>query len=461
MKRWKVSLIFILSILAAITYYFYLPPISPWVRPFWYILMGFSGLLTLILFLSRKKRLFKLSFFACLLLCLALLFGNLLSSPVWNADRYAQLLTVEERAFPDGMKEFSLPTDDNHIYASFPALDITAAQIIAARKAGGLQKNASQFSIGQTYSHMSDGNQNYYLTSIAYDNTLKWFLNHWKGLPAYLKTDLSTQQSEYIPLENAIKYSESDFFFRNIHRYLRFCYPDCLFAPVCLETDTLETPYWVCPVKSPSIGLFGGMEIKEVILVNAITGGHKKYPADSVPDWVDNVYPTELFLSHFNSYGLFRRGYLNSILGQEDCVQATKGCGYAVMEDGLWDYTGVEGMNGSGLTITGFALFNRRSGVCIYYPVSGASEASAMEAAEGKVQHLSYQAAFPSLVNIGGEATYFVPLKDTSGLVKACALVNVAQYTILAVGDSAAGCLDSYYTILAENGITPNGLSQK
>lgn len=461
MKLWKISLILLLSIFTAITYYFYLPPISPNVRPFWYVLVFLSGFLALVFFLSGKKRFFKVSFFACLLLCLVFLSGHLLSSPVFNAGRYAQLLTVEERVFPDGMKEFSLSADNRSMYTNFPVLDLNTAEKIAARKTGGLQSKASQFSIDQTYSPMSDGTRNYYLTSIAYENTLKWFLNHWKGLPAYLKTDLVTQQSDYIALEEAIRYSESDFFFRNIYRHLRFCYPGCLFAPVCLETDTSGTPYWICPVKSPSIGLFGGMNVKEVILVNAITGGHKKYPADSVPDWVDNVYPTKLLLSHFNYYGLFCHGYLNSILGQEDCVQATKGCGYAVMEDGLWDYTGVEGINGSGLTITGFALFNRRSGDCIYYPVSGASEASAMEAAEGKVQHLSYQAAFPSLVNIGGEATYFVPLKDTSGLVKACALVNVAQYTILAVGDSTARCLSNYFTMLAENGLTIDGLSEK
>ena len=38
-----------------------------------------------------------------------------------------------------------------------------------------------------------------------------------------------------------------------------------------------------------------------------------------------------------------------------------------------------------------------------------------MESAEGQVQNLGYQATFPILLNISGEPTYFMALKDDCG----------------------------------------------
>ncbi len=63
---------------------------------------------------------------------------------------------------------------------------------------------------------------------------------------------------------------------------------------------------------------------------------------------------------------------------------------------------------------------------------------SAMSSAEGQVQNLKYQATFPLLLNISGEPTYFIALKDDAGLVKKYAMVNVQKYQIVAVGDTVS-----------------------
>ena len=34
-----------------------------------------------------------------------------------------------------------------------------------------------------------------------------------------------------------MKYSTSEYFFRNIHRYIRFCYPTRMFETVSFEID--------------------------------------------------------------------------------------------------------------------------------------------------------------------------------------------------------------------------------
>ena len=69
-----------------------------------------------------------------------------------------------------------------------------------------------------------------------------------------------------------------------------------------------------------------------------------------------------------------------------------------------------------------------------FYAVPGATELSAMESAQGQVQHLNYKATFPLLLNISDRPTYFISLKDAAGLVKMYAFVDVEQYQIVGTG---------------------------
>ena len=57
---------------------------------------------------------------------------------------------------------------------------------------------------------------------------------------------------------------------------------------------------------------------------------------------------------------------------------------------------------------------NQRTKEARYYSVAGAEEYSAMSSAEGSVQQFSYNATFPLLLNIEGQPTYFMALKDDS-----------------------------------------------
>ena len=95
----------------------------------------------------------------------------------------------------------------------------------------------------------------------------------------------------------------------------------------------------------------------------------------------------------------------------------------------MWYFTGVTSVNEDESNI-GFILTNARTGEYKFYPVIGAEEYSAMHAAEGEVQEKGYQASFPSLINVGGQATYIMVLKDSGGLVKLYALVNVEKYSM-------------------------------
>ena len=88
-----------------------------------------------------------------------------------------------------------------------------------------------------------------------------------------------------------------------------------------------------------------------------------------------------------------------------------------------------------------------------YYPIEGAIEDSAMASAEGQVQNLKYVATFPLLLNISGEPTYFLALKDDAGLVKKYAMVNVQKYQLVAIGDTVSACEEQYNQLLLTNGV--------
>ena len=119
-------------------------------------------------------------------------------------------------------------------------------------------------------------------------------------------------------------------------------------------------------------------------------------------------------------------------------------------------YTGVTSVT-TDQSITGFVLVNQRTKEAVYYRVTGGTEYSAQQAAEGRVKDLGYSATFPLLLNIGGEPTYFMSLKDpTNNIVQQYALINVAQYNnnkMGATGTDLAKCLASYISALEGSGI--------
>ncbi len=130
----------------------------------------------------------------------------------------------------------------------------------------------------------------------------------------------------------------------------------------------------------------------------------------------------------------------------------SSGYNYLALNDDVYMYTGVTSIS-SDQSIIGFVLLNQRTKETKYYPISGALEQTAQTSAQGAVQQYAYVATFPLLLNISGEPTYFMALKDSSELVKMYAMVNVKQSTIVAVGNSLTECTEKYAAALESNGI--------
>ena len=171
-----------------------------------------------------------------------------------------------------------------------------------------------------------------------------------------------------------------------------------------------------------------------------------------MPQWIDKVYSAELLMQLYDYHGVLVHGFFNSILGQRDCLTTTTGYNYIALDDDVWVYTGLTSVNGDQSNV-GFVLMNQRTMEARYYKIEGATETSAMSSAEGQVQNLGYRSTFPLLLNIAGEPTYFVALKDGAGLVKKYAMINIQKYQWVAIGDTVAECEKNYNALLSTNGI--------
>ena len=339
-------------------------------------------------------------------------------------------------------------------YNTIPLLDKDSAELLGNRKMGSMVDMVSQFEVGSDYTQINYNDTPVRVTPLVYANEIKWLTNQKAGIPAYIRIDMATQNTECVKLDKTIKYSKAEYFNRNIYRHLRFHYPTYIFDDqIFFEIDDEGTPYWVCPVKKFNIGLFGGQTVGNVVLCNAVTGECTDYPVDQVPNWIDKVYSAELLTQLYNYYGIYKHGFFNSILGQKDCLKATNGYNYIALDDDVWVYTGVTSVSGDQSNV-GFVLMNQRTMETKYYKIEGAIEDSAMSSAEGQVQNLGYRATFPLLLNISDQPTYFMALKDGAGLVKKYAMVNVQKYQWVAIGDTVKECEKAYMTLLATNGIS-------
>ena len=201
-----------------------------------------------------------------------------------------------------------------------------------------------------------------------------------------------------------------------------------------------------------TIGLFGGTDIKGAVVLNAVTGEHVYYEVKDIPQWIDRVYDANLLMQQYDYYGTLSNGFINSLFAQRNCLRTTEGYNYIALHDDVWVYTGVTSVSGDQSNV-GFVLMNQRTKETNYYEIAGAEEFSAMSSAEGQVQHLGYTATFPLLLNVGGEPTYFIALKDGAGLVKKYAMVNIQKYQIVAIGDTVNECVKSYENLMKDSGV--------
>ena len=458
--------------LTAILYYLMLPPVNVFSPEFWIfvtvtvacigipLVIALSGLEIQQTTQNRNHvpgrpgiptiKLKKGKAVVILLICLAIPaavigLGTVFSSTFFHARSYADVITVQEAEFDEDMPEADVVTN-------ISLMDTASAAKLGNRELGALFNVVSQYDLSHDYNQINYLGTPKKVANLEYVDFFRWFNNFTAGVPGYVMVDPVGNDASYIKFEKPMIYVDSAYFHQDLLRKLRFSYPTKIFSSINFEIDEEGNPYYIVSCMKPHVGLFGAMDVDEVIIFNPCDGTSTLYTVADAPSWIDNVFDGDLACEKYNWYGTLRGGFWNSIIGNRDCKMTTEGYGYVVRGDDVWYYTGVTSVTSDESNI-GFILTNARTGEYKYYPVIGAEEYSAMGAAEGEVQETEYVASFPSLINVESEPTYIMVLKDSQGLVKLYALVNVQNYSIVATGASQKEAKEAYLEQLYMRGV--------
>ena len=382
--------------------------------------------------------------------------SSLIGSEMFNAKSYADILTVTDSDFATDLSE-SVGTD------SIALMDTASAQMLGDREIGSLSHVVSQYDVAEAYTQIDYQGKPIKVAPLEYAGFFKWANNNQVGATGYVTVDPVSMSASFVECEG-MKYIPSAYFGQDAARRMWSQFPTLMLENLHFEIDEDGKPYYVASVIEKSIFLFGGKTVSGCVVMDPVSGACVRYDVADVPRWVDVVFDGYLICDQYNWHGLYQNGYFNSLFAKKGCKQVTSytqvdeegyeiestDFGYVAKDGDIWIYTGITSVNGDSSNI-GFLLANERTGESRFYPVAGADEKSAMHAAEGEVQEKRYAASFPSLINVEGEPTYIMVLKDSGGLVKLYAAVNVEQYNLVATAATLEDCLNNYKELIGDD----------
>lgn len=367
-------------------------------------------------------------------LVVVMLIGWLCGATIFRASSYSKMMPITTSDFATDFSDIDID--------SVPRIDESRALTLADQQLGSLSEYKSQYVVSDTTTMVNYNGRPVRVAYLEYANFFKWVNNTKNGLPAYMIVDLVSQKVTVVNCNEqfggSIKYSPTELFNKKLIRHIRFQYPTALLDTPNFEITDDGHPYWITAVLDKTIGLFGGTDVKGVVITDALTGESTYHDIDEVRsnselEWVDAVYSPTLLLQQYNYYGKLQNGFWNSIIFQNDVNVASDGYGYVAMDDDIWVYTGVTSSEGDTSNF-GFILSNRRTKETRYYQNGGAIEVSAQQSAQDAVQNYKYYATFPILLDIDNQPTYFMSLYGDSNTVKGYALVNLDDKTIVGTG---------------------------
>ena len=468
-KVLKIIISLIVTIIGgAVAYYMMLPALNFKSLDFYYFIAVVIAIYVGMIFLTSKafikpeyityvKRQSIVPVAIGLVFALVLGVGYLTSAALFRARDYSEIIEVKTEDF--GENEDSITTITSlKDFSSVPMIDKDVALNLANKKLGDLSEWVSQFVIDEAYSTQINYEGNpYRIFPLKYGDVFKWLKNTRDGLPAYLAVNMYTQEANAVVLKDMnlpnIKVSTSEYFNEKLSRVLRFAYPTYMFGTPSLEIDEEGHPWWVCERVDKTVGLIGGTDVIGVVLVDACDKNNIKYydieevKTNEEIQWIDQIYSDDLLVQQYNYYGKYSGGFINGYIGQSGVVSTTMGSSYIASGDDVWLYTGVTSVTNDD-SIVGFAIINQRTKEAVFQRISGTTEKGAQTSAEGIVSDKGWKATFPVLLNLDGEATYFMALKDND-VVKSYAMVSVERVQDAVRSEDDANpdleaCLKSY-----------------
>lgn len=363
-----------------------------------------------------------------------LYFGaTLLSIPLFNYKAYRdQLGTPIVSEFTDTVQPLALN--------QLPIVDKSLARELADKKVGENPGLGSQVVLG-TPVIQKVNDKLVWVVPLEHSGFFKW-LKNMDGSAGYIIVSASDVSDVTLVTDHKIKYQANAYILDDLNRHVRL-FGGGLFKGLTdysFELDDDGVPYWVISTYK-NRWLFNLPEATGVLTVNATTGETTHYTIDTLPEWVDRVQPESFVMDQIQNQGTYVHGIFN--FSNQDKFRPSQGDIIIYNGSRCYLFTGLTSV-GSDESAIGFILVDMVTKESNIYQMSGATEMAAQSSAEGKVQQFGYRASFPMIINLDGQATYFMTLKDNAGLIKQYAFVSVSNYTNVGTGETIDSALRNY-----------------
>lgn len=366
---------------------------------------------------------------------------SIISMPLFHYKAYRdQLGTPNTSEFSDTVQPIALD--------QVPIVDRDLARELADKKLGENPGLGSQVILG-TPVIQKVNNKLVWVVPLEHSGFFKW-LKNMDGSAGYIVVAANSVNDVTLVTDHKIKYQANAYILDDLNRHVRL-FGGGLFKGLTdysFELDDDGIPYWVL-TEYKNRWLFRLPEAAGVLIVNATTGESNYYDTDTVPDWVDRVQPESFIMQQIDNQGRYVHGVFN--FSNQDKFRPSYGNIIIYNDNRCYLFTGLTSV-GSDESAIGFILVDMVTKESYRYQMSGATEVAAQRSAEGKVQQYGYFASFPMIINLNGQPTYFMTLKDNAGLIKQYAFVSVANYTSVGTGETIDSALRDFNQVRGSSG---------
>ncbi|WP_442599737.1 hypothetical protein [Neobacillus sp. D3-1R] len=339
-------------------------------------------------------------------------------------------------------------TDEKNI----PSVPLVYAEYKAEKLMGELD-NSSFYNLG-VFSIQKIGQELFWVTPIEFEDYSTWKKAD-KVAPGYILVNALDETAPAKLVQTDMKYVPSAYFSNNLERIIRKQYPKLILMEASFEPDDQGKPYYA--VTYGSYQKYRHIpKVQGIILFDPVTGKLKDYKTNDIPTFVDQLIPADDIASVYNDwYGKYGNGWLNSWWGKKGVIVPTDwgmesevAPVYNSKGEMSW-FTDFTTLNG-GSSMVGYSLINARTGDFTFYTGENAKGLitgdSAIRAVNKTYTVNKWKGTQPMLYNIYGEMTWFIPVVDSDGLLRAYALVNAKDATIIGTAATKKEAFAAYKT---------------
>ncbi|MBU3112179.1 hypothetical protein [Clostridium lacusfryxellense] len=339
--------------------------------------------------------------------------------------------------------------DANHIIIISPETAYYEMQ-----KMIGTLPNPSIYSIGQLGVTQTK-NGACYVAPIEVDGIFRALTNSEIPGAIYVSAE-KPEEAKVISVTSKI--AESLLLKKDLQRYMRSQKPSSILFEANVELDDSNNPYYVGSYGHYKLGRKFPV-IEGVLIYSFKDAKVVDYDVAKAPEWVDEVYPSdvaELYNKYFGAYG---KGLLNKIIAKKGVHVPTTWEGQTQVE-GLnvnsKEVTGVIDTDGrmkwftdhtntseTSTTMTGYSMTDMRSGEMIYYKtpgyINGKGAMNAVDKALG-ADKANWTPVQPLFYNIFGSEAWVVPVvnKNDGAIVKIAIVAAKNSYAVVEESKEAA-----------------------